>query len=41
MKKTYEEPEVKLIEVPESDVICASGCQTECPEFGTGSILES
>ncbi len=30
MKKTFEEPEMKVIEIEDVDVICASGCQS-CP----------
>ena len=34
MKKTFEEPELELIEIREEDVVCASGCATDCPTYG-------
>ena len=34
MRKTYVEPEIKLIEIEEKDIICTSGCATVCPTYG-------
>jgi hypothetical protein len=41
MKKPFVEPDIQVIDLEAEDIICASGCSTDCPEFGTGSILES
>ena len=40
MKKVYEEPELKVIEIEDTDVICTSGCAVQCRQFGNESATE-